>query len=41
MASIHAKVDKQGKKTYYVVVSCQGRHKWLKAGSYTEARRLK
>ena len=41
MASIQAKSGKKGKKTYYVVVSYHGKHKWLKAGSLKDAKILK
>ncbi len=41
MASIQAKSGKKGKKTYYVVVSYHGKHKWLKAGSLKDARILR
>ena len=41
MASVQHKVGKSGKKTYYVVVSLRGKHKWLKAGSLKDAKILK
>ena len=41
MASIHFKKGKSGKRTYYVVVSAQGKHKWIKAGTQKEATVLK
>jgi integrase len=41
MASIHAKTGKAGKKTYYVVICHQGRHKWIKAGTLRDAKILK
>lgn len=41
MASIQFKAGKSGKKTYYVVISDGGKHKWLKAGNRTDARKLK
>lgn len=41
MASIQFKKNKEGKKTFYVVVSLRGRHKWLKAGTLSDARKLK
>ncbi len=41
MSSIQFKKSKAGKKTYYVVVSANGRHKWLKGGTLAEAKRLK
>ena len=41
MASIQSKTGKSGSKTYYVVVSDFGKHKWLKAGSYSDAKKLK
>jgi len=41
MASIQFKKSRTGKKTYYVVVSYSGKHKWIKAGTQKEARILK
>lgn len=41
MASIQFKAGKSGKKTYYVVISVGGKHKWLKAGNLTDARKLR
>ncbi|MCK5125567.1 MAG: tyrosine-type recombinase/integrase [candidate division Zixibacteria bacterium] len=41
MPSIQFKKSKTGKKTYYVVVSFQGKHKWIKAGTQKEAKELK
>ena len=41
MASIQFKKSRTGKKTYYVVVSVNGKHKWLKAGTQTDAKKLK
>jgi len=41
MASIQHKKGKDGKKTYYVVVSFSGKHKWIRAGSLANARVLK
>lgn len=41
MASVQAKKGKNGKKTYYVVISVQGRHKWIRAGTQQQARILK
>lgn len=42
MASIRHKVNKKnGKKTYYVVTYVNGKHKWVKADSYEDAKRLK
>jgi len=41
MASIQFKKSNTGNKTYYVVVSYQGRHKWIKAGTKKEAINLK
>jgi len=41
MASLQFKKNKAGKKTFYVVVSLKGRHKWLKAGTLVDARKLK
>ncbi|MBI5265641.1 MAG: hypothetical protein HY851_00260, partial [candidate division Zixibacteria bacterium] len=40
MASIHFKQGKTGARTYYVVVSQFGRHKWLKAGNQHDAKIL-
>jgi len=40
MASIQFKQLKKG-KVYYVVVSLAGKHKWLKAGSLANAKKLK
>ena len=41
MASIQFKKSRTGKKTYYVVVSFSGKHKWLRAGTQKEAKILK
>ena len=41
MASVHSKKSKTGKNTYYVVISYQGKHKWIKAGTKKEALNLK
>ncbi|MEZ5359859.1 MAG: site-specific integrase [Candidatus Zixiibacteriota bacterium] len=41
MASIQFKKNKSGQKTYYVVVSINGKHKWLKAGTQKDAKVLK
>lgn len=41
MASIQSKSGKSGKKTYYVVLSIGGRHKWIRAGSLKDAKILK
>ncbi len=41
MASIQSKSGKTGKKTFYVVVSVHGKHKWLKAGTKQNAVALK
>ena len=41
MASMQSKTGKSGKRTYYVVVSHQGKHKWLKAGTAKDAKILK
>ncbi|MCH7691712.1 MAG: hypothetical protein IIA17_11815, partial [candidate division Zixibacteria bacterium] len=41
MASIQSKIGKSGSKTYYVVVSYFGKHKWVKAGSNSDAKKLK
>jgi len=41
MASIQSKKSRVGKKTYYVVVSLAGKHKWLKAGTLKDAKLLK
>lgn len=41
MASIQSKTNKDGKKTYYVVVSLRTKHKWLKAGSRKSTQSLK
>lgn len=41
MASIQSKQSKSGKRTFYVVVSFGGKHKWIKAGTQREARDLK
>lgn len=41
MASIQSKKNKTGKKTYYVVVSIAGRHKWIRAGTLQDAKVLK
>ena len=41
MASIQCKKSKSGKRTYYVVDSIAGKHKWIKAGTLKDARQLK
>jgi len=41
MASVQHKVGKNGKKTYYVVVSIRGKHRWIKAGTQQAAKSLK
>jgi integrase len=41
MASIQSKKGRNGKKTYYVVVSLQGKHKWIRAGTQQQAKILK
>jgi integrase len=41
MASIQSKKTKSGKRTYYVVVSQDGRHKWLRAGGLHAAKAMK
>ena len=41
MASVQFKKSKTGKKTYYVVVSYNSKHKWLKAGTLSDAKKLK
>ena len=41
MASIHSKKGIAGRKTYYVVVSLQGRHKWIRAGTLAQAKSLR
>jgi len=41
MASIQTKTGKAGKKTYYVVVSHSGGHKWIKAGTLRDAKILR
>lgn len=41
MPSIQFKKSKTGKRTYYVVVSFKGKHKWIRAGSQKDARELK
>lgn len=41
MASIHSKAGKNGKKTFYVVVSQNGRRKWIRAGTLRTAKILK
>jgi len=41
MASVQAKKGKNGKKTYYVVVSLQSKHKWIRAGTQQQAKVLK
>ncbi|MEW5797213.1 MAG: tyrosine-type recombinase/integrase [Candidatus Zixiibacteriota bacterium] len=41
MASIQLKKGKNGRRTYFVVVSFQGKHKWVRAGSLADAKRLK
>lgn len=41
MASIQFKKGKNGKKTFYVVISHRAGHKWIKAGSIRDAKILK
>jgi integrase len=41
MASIHSKTSKQGLKTFFVVVSMNGRQKWIRAGRLQDAKQLK
>jgi len=41
MASIQSKTGISGKKTHYVVLCIQGKHKWIKAGSQKDAKILK
>ncbi len=41
MASVQFKKGQNGKKTFYVVFSHRGRHRWIKAGSQADAKRLK
>ena len=41
MASIHSKKGIAGRKTYYVVVSLHGKHKWIRAGTLAQAKSLK
>lgn len=41
MASVQSKTGNNGKKTFYVVFSHRGRHRWIKAGSQADAKRLK
>ncbi len=41
MASIQFKKGKSGRKVYYVVVSREGKRKWLRAGTLNNARNLK
>ncbi len=41
MASIQFKQRKSGKRTYYVVLSFKGKHKWIKAGTLKSAKDLK
>lgn len=41
MASIQQKLSKSGEKTFYVVVSFAGRHRWIKAGTASDAKKLK
>jgi len=41
MASVQFKKGLNGKKTYYVVFSHRGRHRWIKAGCQADAKRLK
>jgi len=41
MAIIQSKTGKSRSKTYYVVVSDFGKHKWLKAESHSNAKKLK
>lgn len=41
MASVQYKQGKRGKRTYYIVVSTAGRHRWVKAGTLQEAQALK
>jgi len=40
MPSIQFKKTRSGKKTYYVVVSYRGKHKWIKAGTQKQAKEL-
>jgi len=40
MPSIQFKKTRSGKKTYYVVVSHRGKHKWIKAGTQRQAKEL-
>ncbi|MEE9443095.1 MAG: hypothetical protein V3V99_10570 [candidate division Zixibacteria bacterium] len=40
MPSIQFKKSKTGKRTYYVVVSYRGKHKWIKAGTQKQAKEL-
>ena len=41
MASIQKKTNKKGKVTHYVVVSAEGKKKWIRAGTLQEAKTLK
>ena len=42
IASIQTKTSKANSKTFYVVLSINGKHKWLKAGaSLSDAKKLK
>jgi len=41
MASIQFKRGKNGRRTHFVVVSFQGKHKWIRAGSLADAKRLR
>jgi len=41
MASIQSKTGKHGKKTFYVVASALGKHRWIKAGTKHQATILK
>lgn len=41
MASIQSKKSTTGGKTFYVVVSFGGKHKWIKAGTLGDAKKMK
>ena len=41
MASIQSKKSKSGKLTHYVVIAYFRKRRWLKAGSFKDARLLK
>jgi len=41
VASIQSKRGKHGRKTFYVVVSAAGKHRWLNAGSLKDAQAFK